>query len=216
MSFFIRGKPAGMAVDVVNALSEQLNVKPDIKIQQWDKSYTTALHNPNVFLFPTTRTKQREAHFYWLGPIMHFSHYLYARKDSRIKIKNLNDAKKYKIATIKGFPSEEFLISKGFKNLLRCEAPIEAVKALMDNKAQLATVDNIGIEILLHKLRHPLSDIMHVYKTDDGNLYIAISKGTPKEIVKEWQDAMKTIKRNRTYFKIYKKWFMSTNFSLYE
>ena len=216
MSFLIRGKPSGMAVDIVYALAKQLNIKPDIKIQLWKKSYYTALHEPNVFLFPTTRTKKRENSFYWLGPIMDFRHYLYAKKQSKIKIRNLNDAKKYTIATVMDFSSEEFLIKNGFKNLYRCTSQLEAMKALMENKAQLAIISNISMEVLLYKLKLSVSDMIPTYKTDDSKLYIAISKGTPKSVVQEWQDALKIIKRNRTYYKIYRKWFMSTNFSLYE
>ena len=216
MSFLKRGRPVGMAVDIVKAIAKELHIKTNIKIQVWEKAYTTALNNPDVILFPAVKNKKREKHFYWIGPIMGFHNYFYCRNDNIIKIDSLNDAKKYKIATVKGFSSEENLIEKGFNNIISYSTPKEALNALMDGKVQLVVSDDLSSEMQILDIGHSADDILPIYEIDESDLYIAISKGTSKVIVREWEDAFSEIKRGGTYVDIYKKWLMSNNLFLYK
>ena len=53
-----------------------------------------ALEDENIVLFGTTYTKAREDKFKWVGPLATKRDILVAKKDSGIKISNLDDAKK--------------------------------------------------------------------------------------------------------------------------
>lgn len=207
--FIENNKPEGMAVDLLNEAGKILNIKPEIEIQLWNKSYKDALQNPDVFLFPTTMTKEREKEFYWLKPsLKKFNAYFYKRNGSKLSLKSIEDARKYKLATIKGYFSEEVIIEKGFTNIIRYNTPEEAMKALMDKKADLAVFEDFRADIIVTKIGYSISDIIPVYKLLSSELYIAISKKTSSEVINEWQKAFTILSRDKIYYKLYEKWFL--------
>jgi polar amino acid transport system substrate-binding protein len=210
LNFSKNGIPTGMSVEVIDAIGNVLKIKPDIKVQLWKNAYKTALNTPNVILFSTVKTTQRENKFYWLKPsLMKFKEYFYEKNDRNIYINKLEDAKKYKIGTTTDFSSEENLKAEGFKNIVSFPTQAETMQALIDGKVDLAVFETFRAEILIKKLGHSLSDVIPTYKIRTAHLYIAISKGTPQNIVDEWQKAFNLIRKNKTYYKIYKKWLFS-------
>ncbi|MCP4181230.1 MAG: amino acid ABC transporter substrate-binding protein [bacterium] len=207
--FMKNGKLEGMFVDVIDEISKVLKIKPNIVIQSWDKSYETALNTPNVVIFPIVKTLIREKRFYWIEPpLKDFTVHFYEKRGRELVISNFNDAKKYKIGTNRGFYSDEIMRREGFKNLVTYDTPEETIEALMDNKVDLIVFTDFRAEILIKKSGYSLSEILPVYKAGKGGLYIAISKGTDKRIVTEWEKTFEYLRKKRIYFKIYKKWFM--------
>ena len=214
LNFSGKNEPVGMAVDIVNSIGSILNIKPEIKVQLWKDSYHTALTTPNVILFSAVKIKQRENELHWLKPsIMKFEEYFY-KKNGRddIEITKPEDLRKYKIGTTTDFSSEEYLKEKGYKNLTSYSTQEEAVKALMNDKVDLIPLATFRAEILIKKLDYSISSILPAYKNRNGHLYIAISKGTSKDVVNEWQAALDKIRENKTYYKIYTKWFFNHTF----
>jgi polar amino acid transport system substrate-binding protein len=210
LNFTEKGEVKGMAVDIVKAICEELNIKPDIKVQLWKEAYHTALNTPNVILFSTVKIKERENKFYWLKPsIMKYTEYFYEKKGRNLFINKLEDAKKYKIGTTTRFSSEQYLKAEGFTNLSSFPTQEETLKALIDGTVDLVALASFREEFLAKKLGYSLSDILPAYKIRTAHLYIAISKETSEEIVKEWQNAFNEIRENKTYYKIYKKWLFS-------
>jgi ABC-type amino acid transport substrate-binding protein len=66
------GQPAGQSVDLLlkaSAAAGSPITKDKINMAAWARAYQTALSGPNVMLFSTTRTEQREDLFKWAGPI---------------------------------------------------------------------------------------------------------------------------------------------------
>ena len=213
MNFSKKGKAKGMAVDVVNAICKELGIKSEIKVQIWKEAYHTALNTSNVILFSTTKINLREDKFYWLKPsIMKYKEYFYEKRGRNITMKKLEDAKRYKIGTTTEFSSEQYLESKGFTNLVSFSTQEETMQALIDGTVDLVVFASFRAEVLTKYFDYSISDILPVYKIRDAHLYITISKGTSEKIVREWQDAFDTIREDKTYFKIYKKWFFSHSF----
>ncbi len=211
LNYLKNGKPEGMAVDVIEAIAEELEIPaPDIKIQLWSETYETALSEPNVIIFSITRTPQREDKFYWLSPsVMRFEEFFYEKRGSEIQINSMDDAKKYTIGVTEGYYSYDNLKALDFKNLKVYKTQEGAVYALMNGEIDLIDCAEFRAEFLAKKLGYSISDILPVFKVADRRLYIAISKGTSQKAVKEWKKAFKEIRLNKTYYKIYKKWFMS-------
>ena len=82
----------------------------------------------------------------------------------------------------------------------------------MNDKVDLIPLATFRAEILIKKLDYSISSILPVYKNRNGHLYIAISKGTSKDVINEWQAAFDKIRENKTYYKIYTKWFLNYTF----
>lgn len=210
LNFSSKDKIQGMTVDVVKAICRILKIKPEIKIKSWGETYEKALKTPNVVVFSIDRTQSREDKFYWIEPsVAKLKVYFYERKDSEIEINRLKEAKRYKIGTTKDFFSEEFLKNKGFKNLRSFANQEKTLNALINGEVDLAVFSSLRLEHLVDKAGLSVSDLLPVYKIKNGHFYIAISRGTSKKVVEEWQKAFDLIRQNRTYYKIYKKWFLS-------
>ncbi|HJO92552.1 MAG TPA: transporter substrate-binding domain-containing protein [Victivallales bacterium] len=207
--FLKDGKIEGMFAEVVDSIAKTLKINTDIIIQPWDKSYETALTTPNIVIFPIVKTSIREKRFYWIEPpLIDFTVYFYERSGRDLIINSLNEAKKYKIGTNRGFYSDEIMRREGFKNLVTYETPKDNIKALMNGEVDLVVFTDFRAEILIKKSGYSLSDILPVYEAGKGGLYIAISKGTDKRVTAEWEKAFKYLRQKRIFYKIYKKWFM--------
>ncbi len=92
-----------------------------IRIYPWKRAYQITEQERNTILFTMARTKKRENLFKWVGPIAPREISLWklkARTD--IKVTTWEDAKKYRIGTVRGEAGEDELVKKGFiigKNL---------------------------------------------------------------------------------------------------
>lgn len=210
MSYPDDGKPTGMAVDVTSAIANELGVQADIKIQLWEDTYQTAIKTPNVVVTAMNRTPLREDHFNWIQPpLKRYKEYFYKKRGSNITINNFNDAKKYKIGTITDFAADQQLKAQGFENLISYPTPEDAMRALVKGEVQLSVFGDFISEYIIKEIGYSVSDVLPVYKAFDRELYIVISKGTSAEVVREWEQAFKVIRKNKTYYKIYEKWFLS-------
>jgi len=95
-NFEENGQLKGTSVDLIALILERLNSKQnrnDIEILPWGRSYQKLLKEMNTVLFVVTRTKTRENLFKWVGPISDAKDVFLARKDKRITIKTIDDAK---------------------------------------------------------------------------------------------------------------------------
>ena len=210
LTYLKNGKPTGMAVDVIQAIAEEIGIGANVKIQSWDKSYSEAVKNPNTILLTAVRLPERESLFYWLEPpVMTFSDYFFKKRGSDIKINHIIDAKKYKLGVTKGYYNLRVLQRAGFKNLVINSTPERTMRALLDGEVDLVCCADFRAEILMKKLGHSISSVLPVCKFDQRESYIVISKKTSEDLAKEWQQAFDRIRKNKTYYKIYKKWFMS-------
>lgn len=210
MSYHEDGNSAGMAVDVTKAIAQELGVQADIEIQLWENTYQTAIKTPNVVVTAMNRTPQREEHFNWIyPPLKRYNEYFYKKRGHNIKVDDFNDARKYKIGTITDFASEQQLKAMGFENLISYPTPEDAMRALVQGDVQLSVFGDFISEYVIKQVGYSVSDVLPVHKAFERELYIVVSKGTSPEVVNEWERAFKVIRQNKTYYKIYEKWFLS-------
>ena len=94
VNFTHEGKINGSSVEIVREILRRLKQPDNIKILPWARGYYLIKTNPNVALFTTTRTKEREELFHWVGPIATATNAFYVKKGSNIRINSLEEAKK--------------------------------------------------------------------------------------------------------------------------
>lgn len=208
------GRVTGMSTEVVEAVLKELGVQASIQSMPWARAYEIALNSENVLIYSITRTAQREKLFKWVGVIAPMNWYLYARPESNIQLDNLDDARRYQIATLKEDAGEQYLVAKGFsigKNLQsnnKYEYNYE--------KFKLGRVDLwISIELnAMYLIRQagedPARMVVPVLSLPDlgGNdgLNMAFSPQTPDAIVERFRQGLQTIRSNGTYDAIARKW----------
>lgn len=197
----------GSSTEVVREIMRRLNVRSEIQVMTWARAYQLALNRPNVVLFSTARTTERENLFHWVGPVYKVRFGFYARKGSRLVLTCLADAKKVNaIATYKDDVREQLLKTMGFTNLDSSKSPASNLKKLLAGRVDLWLYSNLGVPLIAGQLGIDPAEVELVLPFKDVIAYIAISKSTSRAVVDRWQAALETIKREGTFDKISSQW----------
>ena len=205
VTFMKDGKVTGFVTDIVREIITRQGIPDRIRLTSWDEAYNVALNNPNVVLFSAERTEKREKLFQWVGPVGKNSAIFYAKKSSGIKINSLEEARKFSaIATTTNWFTEQYLRSKGFTNLVSSPLATTNVKQLMEGSVQISVFTDITVPEIVKNAGYNMDDLEPVFLVSNTFFYIAMSLGTPVEIVKKWQSVLDGIKTDGTFEKIYR------------
>jgi polar amino acid transport system substrate-binding protein len=208
------GRLTGMSTEVVQAVLKEIGVDAGIQLMPWARAYDIALNSENVLIYSITRTAQREKLFKWVGVIAPMHWYLFSKPERDIRLEDLDDARKYQIATVKEDAGEQYLVSKGFNvgQNLQSNNKYE----YNYEKFKLGRVDLwISIELnALYLIRQagddPARTVVRALSLpdlggDDG-LNMAFSLKTPDATVNRFRKGLDTIRKNGTYDAILRKW----------
>jgi polar amino acid transport system substrate-binding protein len=207
LSFKKENRFTGSSVEIVREILRRLNQPDNIQMLPWARGYNLLKTHPNVVLFSTARTKERENMFHWVGPLCISRYGFYARKGAGIQIHSLEDAKKVgSIATYKEDAREQILKAWGFTNLDSSSSPASNLKKLLSGRVDLWIYDNIGMPSIAEKVGVDTTELNLVFLVDEVSLYITFSKGTPVKIVKRWQESLNDMKQGGLFEKISRKW----------
>ncbi len=207
VTFMKDGKVTGFVTDVVREIIARQGISDRIRLTSWDEAYKTASSTPNVVLFSAERTQKREKLFQWVGPVGKNSAIFYAKKGSGIKINSLEEAKKIAaIATTTDWFTEQDLKSKGFTNLVSSPLPVTNVKQLMNGEVQVSIFTDITIPEIVKNAGYRMEDLEPVFTVSNTYFYIAVSLGTPDDLVQKWQSVLDGLKADGTFEKIYRRY----------
>lgn len=178
----------GVAVDVVREMFKRAGVKYSLTLRfPWDRIYKLALEKPNYGVFVTARLPEREQLFKWVGPIGPDDWVMLARGDSAINLTSLDEAKQYRIGAYKGDAISEYLVDKGVEHSTSLRDQ-ENARKLMSGQIDLwATGDPAGRYLAKQE---GVSGLRTVLRFDSAELYLALNKEMPDEIVAKLQAAL--------------------------
>ena len=178
----------GISADLVREVFKRAGIGYNLSLRfPWDRIYRLTLDKPNYGLFSTTYTDERKPLFKWVGPLAKSEWVLLAAPGSTIKVGSLEEAAKYKIGAYKNDAVSQHLESKGLKpdNSLRDQ---ENVAKLMSGKIDLwATTDPVGRYIAKQE---GASGLQVVLRFNSAELFLALNKETPDEVVERLQKAL--------------------------
>jgi polar amino acid transport system substrate-binding protein len=205
VTFMKDGKVTGFVTDMVREIIGRQRIPDNIRLTSWRNGYDMAVINPNVALFSTERTKEREKLFQWVGPVGKNSAIFYAKKGSGIRVNSLDEARKVAaIATTANWFTEQDLKGRGFTNLVSAPLPINNVRQLIQGEVQLSVFTDITVAEIVKNAGYRMDDLEPVFTLSSSYFYIAMSLGTPLEMVKKWQSTLDSLKADGTFEKIYR------------
>lgn len=182
----------GISADLVREVFKRAGIGYTLSLRfPWDRIYRLTLDKPSYGLFSTTYTEERKPLFKWVGPLAKSEWVLMAAPGSTIKVGSLADAAKYNIGAYKNDAVSQHLESKGMKplNSLRDQ---ENVAKLMSGKIDLwATTDPVGRYLARQE---GVSGMQIVLRFNAAELYLALNKDTPDEVVERLQKALDTLR----------------------
>jgi polar amino acid transport system substrate-binding protein len=211
-SFMRDGKPAGFAVDIVRDILRRIKQPDTISVVPWSRGYTLAQKAPNVALFSTTRLKQREKLFQWVGPLYTQTWAFYGRKGSGIRIRSLKAAKTIgRIGVYLKDAKAQYLESKGFQNLVIANRNISNIRHLMRGKIDLWVSSDFNMPYQVQQAGFDPSELELVYAFRKVSNYIAFSLDTPQAVIQEWQQGLEALKKDGNYMQIADKYSIQTH-----
>lgn len=179
---------SGIAVDIVREMFKRAGIAYNMTLRfPWDRIYKLALQNPNYGVFVTARIAERETSFKWVGPIGPDDWVMLAREDSKISLDSLQQARKMKIGAYKGDAIAETLAKKGIEPVIALRDQDNARKLQSGEIDLWATGDPSGRYLArLEGVTH----LKTVLRFNSDELFLAINKDTPDEVVARLQKAL--------------------------
>lgn len=182
----------GISADLVREVFKRAGIGYTLSLRfPWDRIYRLTLDKPSYGLFSTTYTEERKPLFKWVGPLAKSEWVLLAAPDSTIQVGSLEEARQYRIGAYKNDAVSQHLEAKGMtpENSLRDQ---ENVAKLMSGKIDLwATTDPVGRYIARQE---GASGLRVVLRFNAAELYLALNKETPDEVVARLQQALDALR----------------------
>ena len=197
------GQLTGCSCDVVREIQKRIGNTDPIEVVPWVRGYKEIQERPNVVLFSMARSEERDPLFEWVGPIRETAFSFFARADSRIVIKNIEEARNLSmIGVYREDARDQYLSKKGFTNLDRSIDNPTAMKKLMAGRIDclVATTDSIGD--IAEAAGFKRKDVREVFTFLKLQLYIAFSKSTPAPTLKTWARTLQAMKKDGSFNQI--------------
>jgi len=84
--------------------------------------------------------------------------------------------------------------------------PQVVAKMLMMGRFDLWSEGSIVVPSVLKEIGHSVDEVEKVMVLDSLELYLAFSSRTPLATIKQWEDALRQMKKDGSFQKIYQKW----------
>lgn len=206
------GIVTGFAVELLELIWEELGTAPqEIRVYPWPRGYRWLQSRPNVVLFSTGRTEMREKQFQWVCPIGKQIKIIFLAKKSRnLTINNLDDAKKYRIGTIREDVSEQTILRKGFK-MSQLEPMLDMrsnLRKLLHGRIDLITYDENALFALIDHNNMDRNQFETVFLINQTGLCYAFNRRVPPSLVERFQQALNNITETKAYNTLWIKYGM--------
>ena len=183
----------GIAVDIVREMFKRAEVTYSLTLRfPWERIYKLALEKPGYGVFVMARLPDRENLFKWVGPIGPDDWIMLAKADSKISLESLEQARKYKIGAYKGDAIAETLAKQGLKPIVVLRDQDNAKKLVNGQIDLWATGDPAGRYLAR---QDGVTGLKTVLRFNSAELYLALNKDVPDEIVAKLQAALDQLRK---------------------
>lgn len=202
-----QGKIIGMSTDVIREILKRKKIEYTIELYPWARAYKMGLEEKNTVVFSITRTPEREDLFKWVGPLISNDWVFFAKKGSKIKITNLEDAKKHTVGVYNGDAVSEFLLKENFikgKQIQLATNDKQNALKLEAGRIELwATGSQLGPWIAKAEKSGKIIPLYIFKKTE---MYAAFNKKMDDDFIKNLNETLDKIKNDGTISKIFDKY----------
>lgn len=183
----------GIAVDIVREIFKRADISYSLTLRfPWERIYKLALEKPGYGVFVMARLPEREKLFKWVGPIGPDDWIMLAKADSRITLDSLEQARKYRIGAYKGDAIAETLAKQGLNPIVVLRDQDNARKLVNGQIDLWATGDPAGRYLARQE---GVSDLKTVLRFNSAELYLALNKEVPDDVVARLQAALDELRK---------------------
>lgn len=183
----------GIAVDIVREIFKRADITYTLTLRfPWERIYKLALEKPGYGVFVMARLPERERLFKWVGPIGPDDWIMLAKADSKIALDSLEQARRYRIGAYKGDAIAETLAKQGLNPIVVLRDQDNARKLLNGQIDLWATGDPAGRYLARQE---GVSDLKTVLRFNSAELYLALNKDVPDDVVARLQAALDELRK---------------------
>jgi polar amino acid transport system substrate-binding protein len=203
------GEIAGLNTKVVEEMCRRAGINYQITSYPWSRAYNLVLEKPGTAIYTMSRRANREDLFRWVGPIITSKSYLYrlAGNDD-VKVKNLEDAKKYQVAVVQDDVRYSYLVDNNFDretNLTVLRKYELGWEMLLRGRVDIwAMPDQVARQLLDGKNvpRNMIEPVFLLKEVSSALYHVGLHLSTSDEIVDRLQKALDEMKSDNTFQQI--------------
>lgn len=189
----------GIAIDLLVAAAKVGSLPINegvVKLYPWSRGYHALQKGPNIVLFSTTRTKERENLFKWAGPIGPIRLVLFSLKKRNIVINSSTLMNNYIIGGVRDDSAVQVAVAEGYSShkIINQSNWHALVNMVIKERIDLWAVGEMGGLWFLKYNRYPMQDFKKSYVLKEGFLYYAFSKDIDDTLVSALQQAIDKLK----------------------
>jgi polar amino acid transport system substrate-binding protein len=203
----------GVTTEIVTTAAQRAGLEYTIAAYPWARTYRMARHKQNVCIYSLFRSKEREKHFRWAGKLVRFRNHYYKLADRvDVQVNSLEDARRYNTVVVRDDGTHHFLRAHGFtdhKNIYITNDYPSAFRLLFA-AAGVSLIVNDDVTLLYRtKQAHVdparLEQLFEIREMH-GDLEVAFSLLTPIHTVNRFSTALKEMKADGTFDRIWRKY----------
>lgn len=192
-NYMVDNEIQGISTDLIRAALAPAELSYQIKMRPWARAYLTVQKTPNTALFTVNRSASREMLFKWVGPLLASNIYLFKLKENHfIKIKGLNDLKRYSVGVLRNGSVHSFLKNNGLPddNMNLHSHAEQHIRMLLAKRLDLVPGDEIDLKFQLKNRREEFYKMERACLLYRGAYYIAFNINTPDKLITQIQQAL--------------------------
>lgn len=194
------GHVSGISTDIIRELFRRSQIPVQIELLPWNRAYTMAQETPNIGVYSTTRTQERESLFKWVSPLTLNNWVFLARSDSNIQLSSLDDARKYRIGAYRGGATARYLESKGFDLDVVNRNDLNALKLARGRIDLWATGHLLGPYLAR---KHGVDGLVNVLTYKETTMGVAFHPETSDTLIEHLNNTLQSMYDDGTVNKIY-------------
>nr|WP_315484038.1 transporter substrate-binding domain-containing protein [uncultured Undibacterium sp.] len=194
----------GASADKIHELFKRSKLTYQMNMLSWNRAFELARNNANTCVFSTSRTKERESSFHWIGPVMTGNWAMFGSPDKLNKVTSLKDIKQSSIGTEEGQVSLAYLSDKGFKIVTSTES-ITTFKNVALGRIDYATAaDTHGKKIIAE---NNLKDkVVWLFNYSSSDYYLACNPKMQKRTIALLNKNLAKMKADGSFKRIERKY----------
>ncbi len=208
----------GMSTEILlEVLKEMKHKNYQIKVLPWKRALLTVWDSKNLLLYPFARKPNREEYFIWVGKAGPRLIGLYKLKSRKgIVANDIDQAKKYKVGSLRGTAYTKKLHENGFKIINEVTLPIQNIKMLYRKKIDLVLEDEA---VLFHSIKLHNKEVKDEKRLDESQIertlffspttdrWFGFGAKSDQDLVNKFEDAYKTLEKRGVIKQINSKYF---------
>lgn len=171
------GIAQGYANEIVNALLTTAQMTSEIEFAPEARAINMGLTKGKIALVGFSRTANRENDFHWIGELYRKDWLIYSLNTNKVNLTSLLDLRKLsRIGVVRGDVREEWMLNKGFQNLLSVTQHKQTVQMLLKNRVPVIAYESAGLKSTCQTLDLDCHNISAAYRLNHSSVYLLLSK----------------------------------------